>query len=158
MYVCVCVSVSTKAVDTAAWLTACDSSLSVWYQSKLNDFFHMTGRLIVSLFPPRIQTDVFWWSINKKKQIFQPGGPNLEGSGCKNPACRCKSKLRPDSERIADANWSIRKSLSACTCRHLEADLTKKKEREKIQAHKQTLLVNQSNERWYVFSPPVMSN
>lgn len=56
--VCVCVSVSTKAVDTAGWLTACDSSLSVWYQSKLNDFFLMTGRLIVSLFSPRFQTDV----------------------------------------------------------------------------------------------------
>lgn len=36
---CACVSVSAKAVDTAGWLTACDSSLSVWYQSKLNNFF-----------------------------------------------------------------------------------------------------------------------
>lgn len=73
----------------------------------------MTGRLIVPLPPNPFQTD-----MSVKKHIFQPGGPNLEGLGCKNPAARCKSKSRLGFERIVDANWSIRKSLPACTCRH----------------------------------------
>ena len=64
--VCLCVCVCAKAVDTVGWLTACDSSLSVWYQSKLNDFFFlMTGRLIVGPFFDFRQ--MCRWSIKKKK-------------------------------------------------------------------------------------------
>lgn len=90
------------------------------------------------------------WSI--KKNIFSSlEDLTLKVQDVKNPADRCKSKSQIGFERIVDANWSIRKSLPGS---YLPAGAGWFDKKKKKTANKQTLLVNQSEERWYAFSPP----